>query len=84
MKCLVCGGKMRHREHTAYTYTSEDGETFHVIITGVPAEVCGLCGERVYAPGVTDQLLDIIQRVRERKPAPQTVEVPLYSLARPV
>lgn len=82
MKCLVCGGKMRRQEHTTYTYASEgDGETIHVIITDVPAGVCAQCGERVYAPETTDQLLDIIRRARERKPAPRTIEVPLYSLA---
>lgn len=85
MKCLACGGRMLHQERTTYVYTSgEAAQAFHVIISDVPAEVCGQCGERVYTPEVTDQLLEIIQKARERKPAPQTVEVPLYSLARPV
>lgn len=76
---------MSHRERSTFVYISgENGPALHVIVTDVPAEVCGQRGERVYAPEVTDQVLRIIQRARERKPTPRTGEVPLYSLARPV
>lgn len=84
MKCLICEGKMSHQERTTFVYTSvENGDALHVIVTDVPAGVCDQCGETVYTPELTDQLLEIIQKARERKPAPQTVEVPLYSLASP-
>lgn len=83
MKCLVCGGRIDHRESTTFTHTfSDGGETFHVIVADVPADVCDQCGETVYTPDVTDQLLQVVQRVREGRPAPQTVQVPLYSLAK--
>lgn len=74
---------MGHQERTTFTHTfGEGGETLHVIITDVPADVCDQCGETVYAPEVTDQILQIVQSVREKKPAPRTVEVPLFSLAK--
>jgi YgiT-type zinc finger domain-containing protein len=82
MKCLICGGRMSYQERTTFIDTfADDRETFPVIITDVPAEVCDQCGEKVYTPEVTDQLPQIIQRNREGKPAPRTVEVLLYSLA---
>jgi hypothetical protein len=41
----------------------------------VPADVCERCGEKMYAPEVTDELLKIARQ--QLKPA-RKIEVPVY------
>ena len=71
MKCVFCGGKVVKRKVT-FTY-EEDGRYF--IIEHVPAEVCVKCGEKMYTPEVTDNLLRFARN--EFKPA-KKIEVPVY------
>lgn len=82
MKCSACGGNMRFRDKTTISHVLEDGPVSYVIITDVPADVCEQCGETVYSPEVADRLQEILHAAKEKKDAPRTVEVPIYSLAK--
>jgi len=59
------------------TFTYE-GEERYLIIEHVPAEVCTKCGEKMYSPEVTDELLRFARK--EFKPA-RKIEVPVYDFA---
>ena len=74
MKCVFCGGKVVKREVT-FTY-EEDGK--FLIIEHVPAEVCVRCGEKMYSPEVTDELLNLARK--KTKPSGK-IEVPIYEFA---
>ena len=54
MKCIFCGGKLEKKIVTFYYY-EEDGK--YLLVENVPAEVCTKCGEKIYSPKVTDELL---------------------------
>lgn len=54
MKCVICK-KGDTRSGTATVTLERDGAT--VVIKGVPARVCGTCGEEYVAEGVTARLL---------------------------
>lgn len=54
MKCVVCK-KGDTRPGTATVTLERDGAT--VVIKGVPARVCGTCGEEYVEEGVTARLL---------------------------
>lgn len=59
MRCLIC----QHGETTPgeTTITLERGSTT-LVIKGVPAEVCGICGEAYVDEAVTSALLAEIEK----------------------
>jgi YgiT-type zinc finger domain-containing protein len=74
MKCVFCGGNV---VKSKVTFTYEEGER-HLIIEHVPAEICNSCGEKMYSPEVTDELLRFA--MNEFKPV-RKIEVPVYDFA---
>ena len=74
MKCVFCGGKVV-KTNVTFTYEEDDK---YLIIENVPAEVCTKCGEKMYSPEVTDELLRFARN--EFKPA-RRIEVPVYDFA---
>jgi len=74
MKCVFCGGEVVKRDVT-FNY-EEDNK--YLIIEHVPAEVCIKCGEKMYSPEVTDELLGFAQK--NIKPV-RKIEVPVYDYA---
>ena len=74
MKCAFCGGKAVKGK---VTFTYEEDDKF-LIIEHVPADVCTRCGEKMYSPEVTDELLHFARN--EFKPA-KKIEVPVYEFA---
>lgn len=71
MKCVFCGGRVVKIDVT-FTYEEDDK---YLIIEHVPAEVCAKCGEKMYSPEVTDELLRFARS--DFKPA-RRIEVPVY------
>ncbi len=53
MKCVFCGSKV---EKKRVTFVYEDDDKY-LFVENVPAEVCRKCGEKIYSPEVTDELL---------------------------
>ena len=74
MKCVFCGGKVEERLVT-FTYGEDDKYLF---VENVPAEVCTKCGEKIYSPEVTDELLRF---ARDRFKPMKTIEVPVFDFA---
>ena len=74
MKCVFCGGEAVKAEVT-FTY-EEEGK--FLIIEHVPAEICTRCGEKMYSPEVTDELLRF---AREGTKPARRIEVPVYDFA---
>jgi len=74
MKCVFCGGDVIKSD---VTFTYEENEK-RLFIEHVPAEVCKRCGEKMYSPEVTDELLRFARS--EFKPA-RKIEVPVYDFA---
>lgn len=54
MKCVICGSQIK--EKTVWEEVRENNN--HLLIK-VKAEVCVNCGERYYAGGVVDRLLEL-------------------------
>lgn len=74
MRCVFCGGQT---SNVLTTFSYEDGERYF-LVEHVPAEVCGHCGEKTYAPEVTDELLKFSQdRIKPIK----KLEVPVFDFA---
>ena len=48
-----------------------------LIVEGVPASVCGTCGEKVFSPAVAKKLQNLAKR--RKKPA-RTRRVPVFTL----
>ena len=71
MKCVFCGGTLRKG---LVTFSYED-EKSYMLIEHVPAEVCPLCGEKLYSPEVTDALLQVAKRQGEPV---RVIQVPVY------
>ncbi|KFN37756.1 hypothetical protein KN63_08365 [Smithella sp. F21] len=71
MRCPFCGGDAV-KEIVTFTYEEENK---YIFIEHVPADVCERCGEKMYAPEVTDELLNIARQ--QLKPA-RKIEVPVY------
>jgi len=71
MQCPFCGGESV-KETVTFSYEEEDR---YIFIEHVPADVCSRCGEKIYSPEVTDELLRIARK--ELKPA-RKIEVPVY------
>lgn len=74
MKCIFCGGELRHE---IVTFSYEDGEMY-ILVEHVPADVCSRCGERMYAPEVTDALLCL---VRQQSEPVRMVQIPVYDFS---
>ncbi len=74
MKCVFCGCRV---EKSIVTFTYEENDRY-LLIENVPANVCSKCGERIYSPEVTDQLLKFARN--EFKPV-KTIEVPVFNFA---
>jgi YgiT-type zinc finger domain-containing protein len=61
IRCYYCGG---HTLPAVVTdLFSEAG--VYVAVENVPADVCQQCGERYYAPDVTDRLLQLTAEARQ-------------------
>ncbi len=71
MQCPFCGEEAV-KETVTFTYEEEDK---YIFIEHVPADVCARCGEKIYSPEVTDELLRIARK--ELKPV-RRIEVTLY------
>lgn len=71
MKCVFCGGSLRSG---TVTFSYEEDEAY-IFVEHVPANVCSHCGERMYAPEVTDALLEIAQRKLEPT---RMLHIPVY------
>lgn len=71
MNCIFCGGKVESKKVTfVYDYGND-----YFLIENVPAEVCTQCGEKTYAPEVTD---DVIRLAKKRLKPVRTVQVPVF------
>ncbi|MGB9885631.1 MAG: type II toxin-antitoxin system MqsA family antitoxin [Moorellales bacterium] len=77
MPCVFCGSELEARR---VTFTHEQ-EGKYLVVENVPAEVCTKCGERTYAPEVTDELLKFARL--EFKPV-RKVTVPVFDFTRRV
>jgi HTH-type transcriptional regulator / antitoxin MqsA len=71
MKCVFCGGRV---EEKLVTFSYEENDKF-LFVENVPAKVCTKCGEKMYSPEVTDELLKFAQD--EIKPM-KVVQVPVF------
>lgn len=72
-KCVFCGGKVVSK---SVTFIYDEDQYF--LVEHVPAEECTKCGERTYAPEVTDEILRFAkQKVKPSK----IIEVPVFDLA---
>lgn len=73
-RCYLCGGATERRLVTAENWWGEE----LALVEGVPAWVCGDCGEQ-YFDAPTSRQLD---RLRAAPPAARkTVAVPVYAFA---
>ncbi len=71
MNCVFCGGKIEERP---VTFSHEQDEHF-ILVRNVPAEVCTACGEKMYSPEITDELLKFA--MNRFKPV-KMIEIPLF------
>jgi HTH-type transcriptional regulator/antitoxin MqsA len=72
MHCVFCGGKVISK-HVTFIYEHDEQL---LVIKNVPAEVCTACGERTYAPEITDEILKFAQQ--RFKPV-ELIEVPVFN-----
>ncbi|MBT8421389.1 MAG: YgiT-type zinc finger protein [Gammaproteobacteria bacterium] len=63
--CPICCGGHKQPETTTFTVDLGFGV---VVVRGVPAEVCDLCGVDWIEDGVTEKLEAIVDRARQEKP----------------
>ena len=71
---MFAEGKVEHRKVTfVYDYDKD-----YFLIENVPAEVCTQCGEKTYAPEVTD---DLIRFAKKRSKPERTVKIPVFDYA---
>lgn len=75
MKCIFCGGKLEKRIVTFYY--EEDGK--YLLVENVPAEICMKCGEKIYSPQVTDELLKFA--MDKFKPV-KSIKIPVFDYAK--
>jgi YgiT-type zinc finger domain-containing protein len=74
VRCVFCGGKLENRR---VNFTHEQNGKY-LVVENVPAEVCTKCGEKVYSPEVTENLLSFARQ--EFKPV-KKVMVPVFDFA---
>lgn len=60
MKCVICGGKIKEKE-----VLEEVKENNNHLVVKVKADVCLNCGERYYASGVVDKLVNLKENLRK-------------------
>ncbi|MCX7011575.1 MAG: type II toxin-antitoxin system MqsA family antitoxin [Candidatus Sumerlaeota bacterium] len=75
MKCVFCGGKVKKAK---VTFEHEIRGRV-ILVTNVPAEVCGACGEKTYSPDVTDRLLLF---AKHKYTPVRIVKVPVFNYAK--
>lgn len=75
MKCIFCGGKLEKKIVTFYY--EEDGK--YLLVENVPAEVCTKCGEKIYSPKVTDELLKF---ARDKFKPVKSIKIPVFDFAK--
>ena len=75
-KCVFCGGRV---EKKAVTFTYEDDDKY-LFVEHVPAEVCTRCGEKMYSPEVTDELLKF---AKDKFKPVKSIKVPVFDFATP-
>ena len=73
-KCVFCGG---HVEKEMVTFTYEDDDKY-LFVEHVPAAVCTRCGEKMYSPEVTDELLKF---AKDKFKPVKTIKVPVFDFA---
>jgi HTH-type transcriptional regulator / antitoxin MqsA len=71
VNCLFCNRQLFSKN---VTFVYEHGDDLF-LIRDVPAEVCTACGERTYAPEITDE---IMRFARRRFEPVQQIEVPVF------
>jgi HTH-type transcriptional regulator / antitoxin MqsA len=66
MKCVFFGGRVEEKRGT-FSFDEDDKYLF---VENIPAKVCTKCGEKMYSPEVTDELLKFAydDRVSEHNP----------------
>ena len=74
MRCSIQGCPGEYEEQTIVHTVRHKGQI--VVIEGVPAEVCSLCGDVLLRPDTIRQ----IERLLESRTAPKTT-APLYQYA---
>ena len=75
--CSFCGGEVTEKK-IEYDYRRE---SHLVVISNVPAGVCGQCGEKYFAPEILKKMDDIYHNIFDRNQKPQrTLTVPTVSL----
>ena len=77
MKCIFCGGELEKKIVTFYY--EEDGK--YLLVENVPAEVCTMCGEKIYSPKVTDELLKF---ARDKFKPVKSIKIPVFDFAKKV
>ncbi len=75
MKCIFCGGKL---EKKIVTFYYKEGSKY-LLVENVPAEVCMKCGEKIYSPQVTDELLKFAGD--KFKPV-KSIKIPVFDFAK--
>lgn len=75
MKCIFCGGKLEKKIVTFYY--EEDGK--YLLVENVPAEVCTKCGEKIYSPKVTDELLKF---AKDKFKPVKSIKIPVFDFAK--
>lgn len=80
MLCPICGTRQYHDERSEELYSIvEGGQTWYVIITGVPVQRCGGCGEHMIRMDVSQNLGTIREAAKAGKSPARTITVPVYS-----
>jgi len=75
LKCIFCGGKLEKKFVTFYY--EEDGK--YILVENVPAEVCVKCGEKIYSPEVTDELLKF---ARDKFKPVKSIKIPVFDFTK--
>ena len=73
--CSVCEGTVKLEK---ITYTQTIGNKV-VMVAGVPAMVCGQCGEQYLSPETVDELQKLIEAGPPKAQIRRTIEVPIYN-----
>jgi YgiT-type zinc finger domain-containing protein len=64
-------------EKKEVTFVYDEGKDY-LVVEHVPAEVCSKCGEKIYSPEVTEELLKFAKK--EFKPV-KTINVPVFDFS---
>ena len=75
MKCFFCGGRLEKKIVTFYY--EEDNK--YLLVENVPAEICMKCGEKIYSPQVTDELLKF---ARDKFKPVKSIKIPVFDYAK--